>query len=144
MFYYHKGSVLNAQQTYIVQQVNCRGVMGAGLAKQIREQYPKLYNEYKQICLTNIPGDLLGKVFAHENILSVFGQLDYGRDPYKVYTNYGALRIAFNKIHVRLPLSASLAFPTNFGCGLANGDWTTVRKLIEDCFIGRDIHFYTL
>ena len=29
-------------------QVNCQGVMGAGLAKQIRSKYPEVYEQYKE------------------------------------------------------------------------------------------------
>lgn len=31
----------------IGQQVNCKGVMGAGLAKSIRDKYPIVYTEYR-------------------------------------------------------------------------------------------------
>ena len=41
-----------SKPTYICQQVNCRGVMGAGLAKQIRDKWPVVFDEYKKICGT--------------------------------------------------------------------------------------------
>lgn len=36
-----RGDILQSDADIIVQQVNCRGVMGAGLAKQIASQYPE-------------------------------------------------------------------------------------------------------
>lgn len=36
--------------TYICQQVNCRGVMGAGLALQIRNKWPVVYRRYLGLC----------------------------------------------------------------------------------------------
>lgn len=33
-----------SKPTYICQQVNCKGVMGAGLAMQIRSQWPVVYS----------------------------------------------------------------------------------------------------
>ena len=35
-----------SKPTYICQQVNCKGVMGAGLAMQIRSQWPVVYQRY--------------------------------------------------------------------------------------------------
>ena len=46
MIEYIKGNILNATEGIIVQQVNCMGVMGAGLAKQIRDKWPSVYNRY--------------------------------------------------------------------------------------------------
>lgn len=34
----------------ICHQVNCKGVMGGGLAKQIRDVYPNVYYIYKRKC----------------------------------------------------------------------------------------------
>ena len=37
-----RGDILRSDTDIIVQQVNCQGVMGAGLAKQIASQYPEV------------------------------------------------------------------------------------------------------
>lgn len=36
-----EGNLLDAPFQFIAHQVNCRGVMGAGLAKQIKQKYPR-------------------------------------------------------------------------------------------------------
>lgn len=125
---------------YIAHQVNCRGVMGAGLAKQIRILNPKLYDIYQSHCHNHKPTDLLGKSFIYNNIISIFGQLNYGRDKSVVYTDYNALANAFRTLHNRLPIDKSIAFPHYMGCGLGNGDWETVLKLIIECFPDRTIY----
>lgn len=49
-----KGDILTTptqnEDTVICHQVNCCGVMGAGLAKQIRDKWPVVFDEYKKIC----------------------------------------------------------------------------------------------
>lgn len=45
-----KGDILQASEDIIGHQVNCQGVMGAGLAKQIRNKYPHVYDEYRKLC----------------------------------------------------------------------------------------------
>ena len=99
MINYIKGNILDITEGIIVQQVNCMGVMGAGLAKQIRDKWPDVYYEYKET-LTFIPHakDLLGaccwtKVNKNSSdylyVASIFGQYNYG---YKTkYTIYPAL-----------------------------------------------------
>lgn len=47
MIKYIKGDILDVTEGIIVQQVNCFGVMGAGLAKQIRDKWPKVYDNYQ-------------------------------------------------------------------------------------------------
>lgn len=42
-----KGNILNVTEGIIVQQVNCHGIMGAGLAKQIRDKWPSAYDSYQ-------------------------------------------------------------------------------------------------
>ena len=37
------------EDTIICHQVNCKGVMGAGLAKQIRDKWPDVYDRYRLI-----------------------------------------------------------------------------------------------
>lgn len=135
------GDLLHFNQAdYIAQQVNCQGVMGAGLAKQIREQRPAVFEYYKRYCRENTPTDLLGDYFIVNNVISVFGQLTYGYDRSKTYTEYTALDKAFTKINTLLPPSKSIAFPYKFGCGLANGDWKTVMNIIRRCFATRKIY----
>jgi O-acetyl-ADP-ribose deacetylase (regulator of RNase III) len=47
-----KGNILNVEQGVICQQVNCKLIMGAGLAKQIRNKWPQVYTEYRSIIST--------------------------------------------------------------------------------------------
>ena len=54
-----KGNLLDATEDIIAHQVNCMGVMGSGLAKQIRNKYPEVYANYKDY-LKNYKGKILG------------------------------------------------------------------------------------
>jgi O-acetyl-ADP-ribose deacetylase (regulator of RNase III) len=50
----HKdGDVFNTTATYIGHGINCVGLMGAGIAKTVREKYPQVYKEYKYLCDTD-------------------------------------------------------------------------------------------
>lgn len=44
------GSIFNSNAQVITNTINTFGVMGAGLAKQFRERFPEMYEDYKEKC----------------------------------------------------------------------------------------------
>jgi O-acetyl-ADP-ribose deacetylase (regulator of RNase III) len=147
-----EGNILDANEKLICQQVNCQGVMGSGLAKQLKDKYPKLYPSYKKFCegcKDNNPRTLLGEFQTvpmpdGKVIVNLFGQFDFGRD--KKYTDYDALRNSLENILfvAKECGNDSIAIPYNLGCGLAGGDWNIVYKIIEDVFQDYDVTIYYL
>jgi O-acetyl-ADP-ribose deacetylase (regulator of RNase III) len=120
----------------VVQGCNCFCTMNSGIAGQIHRDYPEAY---EVDCTTTVKGDKnkLGKisyVLTERNgvqffIVNGYTQYNYGRTP-GVYANYKAIRSVFKEVkqhfgHLRI------AYP-KIGCGLANGDWNIVSKIIEE------------
>ena len=141
-----KGDILKSDADIICHQVNCMGVMGSGLAKQIRSQYPEVYTHYKQLCNSKLPKDLLGNtqiVEAHNGgyFANVFGQLKYGTD--KQHTDYNALKNGLEIVAKRAKqYNESVAIPYGIGCGLGGGDWEFVNEFIKELFEGCDVKLY--
>lgn len=147
MITYHEGDLLKSRCDIICHQVNCLGVMGAGIAKQIKEQYPENYKLYKYAVDSNKKEDCLGRVcywtdFKGLVIANMFAQLDiYPRDV--VHTDYKAFReccksikdFAYSQCVSGLP-HYRIGFPYNIGCGLAGGDWNIVSQILEEEFAG--------
>lgn len=134
--------ILTIERGVLVHQVNCSGVMGAGLAKKIANKWPMVKDDYLAHCRLIAPADLPGitirtEVAANLFVVSAFGQLNYGRAPGKCYTNYRALAIAFaaiqeaNQQRELAPAPLPVHLPHGIGCGLAGGDWHVVSALIE-------------
>lgn len=139
----YEGSVLGSQAKIIAHQVNCRGVMGAGLALQIRNQFPQVYDKYRACCLKachpaknqdtpeeNLLGNILfvsigpGREGGQEQyIANLFAQRDFGRN--RCMTDYIALEKCLCKLHA-IGASTRIAIPDHIGCGLAGGDWDNV------------------
>lgn len=122
-----------SKPTYICQQVNCKGVMGAGLAMQICIQWPVVYRRYLEFCHGN-DGNKLGtyqEVLVEPKlyVANLFGQSSFGRD--KRQTNYAALGTALFRAMKEHP-DATFRVPYGLGCGLAGGNWATVLNLIEE------------
>lgn len=140
------GDILTSGADIICHQVNCMGVMGAGLAKQIRDKYPHTYAQYKIKCneiKAGVGG--LGDVMLCDEgdciIANLFAQYRYGRD--RRYTDYDALRKCLHETvgaaerwSVVEDKRCRIALPYGLGCGLAGGDWGIVRNIIEEIFGG--------
>lgn len=147
------GNILtpNAEDKMVIvcHQVNCKGVMGAGLAKQIMQTHPDVFNLYKDKC-TQIQAGIGGLgdvqyccVLAEVGymVANVFGQDGYGRN--KRHTDYDALRKAFEHIAFFWP-KATIRIPYMMGCGLGGGDWAIVSQIIEETLVtaGVDVEIW--
>lgn len=136
MLRFEKGDLVKGDYPIFCQQVNCRGVMGAGLAKQIRKKYPEVYREYKDICIYEKA--ILGichftKTSDGRICVCLFAQDDYGRD--KRYTDYKAFKACLRGLTLYMkykPEDCIIAFPYGIGCGLAGGDWNIVLDMLTD------------
>lgn len=148
MIHYVKGNLLDSNCDYICHQVNCQGVMGSGIARQIRERWPEVYEDYKLFhagCLIN-GVKLLGKIcFSHINntnqgVVNMFCQDNYGYDGNR-YTSYDAFATALYDIKHCVPEGYKIGFPKNIGCGLGGGNWKVISALIEE-ILGEDYEVY--
>lgn len=123
--------------TYICQQVNCKGVMGAGLSMQICIQWPVVYRRYLEFCYES-DGNKLGtyqEVLVEPKlyVVNLFGQNGYSRGERQ--TNYAALAAAlfsFFRDCAQKYQDITIRLPYGLGCGLAGGDWDTVLEIISD------------
>lgn len=144
------GNILEASEDIICHQVNCKGVMGAGLAKQIKSKYPNVYKEYKQLCTEQGDGLLSSVQLISTNdgktIANLFAQTGYGRK--RMQTDYDALRSCLQSLKDTVTHSnekknqTSIAIPYGIGCGLAGGDWTIVEGMIEEILGGCEVMVY--
>jgi O-acetyl-ADP-ribose deacetylase (regulator of RNase III) len=136
-----KGNILDAQEGIIGHQVNCQMVMGSGLAKQIRDKYPRVYEEYLAVMGQSPIRHRLGRcqiveiVRTRLYIANLFGQYYYGRRE-MIYTDYAALGMALRNLqrwrqsfnYDNLPVY----LPHGMGCGLGGGNWEIVAGIIRD------------
>lgn len=135
----------------IAHQVNCRSKMGAGLAKALCDTFPTLKEQYLSYCSNKTPESLLGEVQVVEcvnkytglthSIANVFGQLDYGRDPVRTYTDYQALELAFIELST---YCQKVYMPYGIGAGLANGNWKQIVSIIDECFLANSVTLYKI
>ena len=120
----------------ILQQVNLKGVMGAGIALAIRKKWPVVYEEYRKVFKQASLGMIHPiKVSPSPSlwVVNLFAQEGYGHD--KRHTDYNALKICLKKVskwrsdnHKDLPIY----IPYKMSCGNAGGNWETVCHMIQE------------
>lgn len=147
MVHYVKGNLLDSDCNYICHQVNCQGVMGSGIAKQIRERWPYVYSSYCNYCSRHLgPSDrLLGNIWGVRIddvrwVVNMFSQDNFGYDGTR-FTSYDAFAKCLTAMQERFVRGSKIGFPKNIGCGLGGGNWTVISALIEE-ILGKDYDVY--
>jgi O-acetyl-ADP-ribose deacetylase (regulator of RNase III) len=118
----------------IVHGCNCFCVMGAGIAKQIKQEFPKAY----EVDLKTNKGDKskLGwysKAYIKQYnliIINAYTQYGYWGKEGKVNANYEAIKRVFNRIY-KVYNDKKIGIPM-IGAGLAGGNWKKIGKIIND------------
>jgi O-acetyl-ADP-ribose deacetylase (regulator of RNase III) len=145
MVYEKYGNLLDADVNYICHQVNCQGKMGSGIAKQIRQRFPAVYDLY----MKEVSEDKLGNiqcVYMQQNeshvigVINMFSQKNYGYDSRR-YTSYDAFYSCLEKIKNFVPKGSKIGFPGHIGCGLGGADWEVIKTMISQV-LGKDYEVY--
>ena len=139
---FRNGDFLKAEEQYKVHQVNCRGRMDTGIAKQIKYQFPAVYQQYHNLFINadeDICKSYLGTIFPvvveGQCIINLFGELECSQDNVR-HTNYEAFYSGLEKLREYLYLmnSKSVAFPFKIGSGRGGGDWNVIIAMIISVF----------
>ena len=161
MIYWKKGNLLESDCDYICQQVNCMGKMNSGIAKQIREKWPIVYQNYMAKCNFSHPSGyirpelLLGDIQIvglwddynetkfHQSVINMYSQLNYGYDGRR-YTSYDAFWNCVNLIKQSIPTDKKIGFPYNIGCGLGGANWNVILTMIDTVLADYTVEIYVL
>lgn len=138
-------NILESDDDIIVHQVNCMGVMGAGLARSIKDRWPEVFDSYLRF-LSSTDEPLGRAQFVHTDdgriVVNMFAQHFYGRG--KRYTDYEKFHAAMVEIRRSAEqYNYSVAIPYYIGCGLAGGNWKIINQIIADTFNGyENVKYY--
>jgi len=145
---YLEGDILDVNSGIICHQVNCHQTMGSGLALQIKNKYPYVFETYYKapqllgttLVVPVIPG---GEVY----VANLFGQDLH--DSRVRQTNYEALYRALEQLAIwvescktRNGMALPIYFPKGMSSSLAGGDWNIVQCMINHFFPDANIMEY--
>lgn len=134
------GDILDYNEGIICHQTNYLGVMGGGIALAIRQKLltPDQYKCYKDECRT-YGACLLGSATFYVcgsrlTVANCYCQ-NGAPDMFGSLTNYAAMDLCFQQVvHNMRARNLPVLIPGYMGCGIARGDWNTVRGIIERNF----------
>ena len=135
--------------------------MGRGIAGQIRQKWPKVYEDYcynidymYEIDFVIQSCDLLGMISWTEledskYVMNFFSQDEYYprercHTDYEAFTNCCKALKKFIEEYKLNKDNITIGFPYKIGCGLAGGDWNIVYNIIEEEFKDYNIEIYKL
>lgn len=125
----------------VVHGCNAQGVMGAGLALQVRNQFPAAHLAYQeQLNSKQALGTISLSLCDDITIVNAITQFTMGDDKSVRYTSYDAVVKCFEAIVKKLDDlqvrgvfvdSYIFAIPKLFASDRGNADWDIVLKIIE-------------
>jgi O-acetyl-ADP-ribose deacetylase (regulator of RNase III) len=149
--YIEHGDIFDSKADALVNPVNCKGVMGKGIAREFRMRFPECMGPYREACKNGklVPGRLMQ---CGLNVQLDFWE--YKRPRVILFpTKYhwrGKSRLewidqglAYLKDHYHQWGLNSIAMP-QLGCGLGGLYWQDVQPLIEKYFSNEplEVHVY--
>lgn len=130
----------------LVNPVNCKGIMGKGLAREFSKRFPECLPPYKQACVVGnlVPGVLLYvKLTIQPDFFStprpgviLFPTKNHWKDPSR--SEWIEQGLQYLKNNYQSWGIKSVAMP-QIGCGLGGLKWEVVRPIIEKVFLGEQI-----
>lgn len=108
----------------ILNGVNCKGVMGSGLAKAIRNKWPIVYSKYKELSFSDRLLGYVQFVKITDNLLvaNCFTQDKYGSDG-AVYANIDAIKLCIQSVFEYADSKNLTIKAPKIGCGLGGLSW---------------------
>lgn len=136
MKHLYNSNILDVTSGVIVHGCNAQGVMGSGVAKQLRAKYPEIYVAYvKQLdnfkAKSLSPLGSVSFVLVHPGVIvaNVITQEFYGKDG-KQYVSYEGLYKALVDV-VDVAYGSTIHVPYLIGAGLGGGSEQKIMKIFE-------------
>ena len=129
------GDVLNVERGIVVHGCNAQGVMGSGIARSVKDRYPKAFFSYRRQYENSGElkvGDIIPVEVSEDKwIVNAITQRFYGRDGRR-YVDYDGVRSCFLKVAALAKENNLPVFYPLIGCDLGGGDWEVVSKIISE------------
>ena len=136
---------------FITHSCNTHNVMGAGIARAIKNRYPNAYSADCHAMMNN-DNQLGWYSFAvtdatqNKGIYNMYTQDKIGGNR---AVNYEAFYVALKKVadHIEWQMKheeeeKTLGLPWGISCGLAGGNWGIIFSIINDILIDRNFKTY--
>ena len=146
-----EGDLFRAPSGIICHQVNCKGVMGRGVAKTFKEKYPFAFSQYKDLCKDRVPDELLGTVLMRYEIDNKWTCCMFAQDDWRGHgcnTDYAAFEECCDAIKREIKTlylgNITINMPYGIGAGLGGGNWDTIYSILKNEFKNYNVILWKL
>jgi len=116
---------------------NCAGAMGKGIAVQFKKRWPKMYQEYRRLCLSNefVPGDVFVWEESGKTVFNMGTQRTW-----RAKASIPAIEKAVSTM-VKMAEERGLEYVVlpQIGAGLGGLKWVTIRSVLESIAASTDV-----
>lgn len=139
-----KEDITTVKRGIIPHGVNCQGRMASGVAKAIKEKWPKVYDRFMK---AEIGKEMLGKVdlvYIENDLVLVncYTQEFYGRDG-KRYASLEAVQEALSSVFTIAAFRQLPVCMPKIGCGLGGLSWKKeVLPIVAELAANYDVSVY--
>jgi O-acetyl-ADP-ribose deacetylase (regulator of RNase III) len=130
MIQFTAGDMFEIEADARVNTVNCKGVMGAGVALAFKQRYPEMFKDYAAKCRRGQirPGKVdVWKTLAGDWVIN-FPTKRHWREP----SRYEDIRTGLQDLRSYLELQGKITVTLPaLGCGHGGLDWNRVKHMIE-------------
>lgn len=130
------GDITDIEYGAIIQQVNCQGIMGAGVAKALYTKWPVIKSKYEWFSNRPNKNALYGMIqtinVTHQiTVYNSFSQFDYGTHDKQtneamLINNINMICKAYAGLNAQSGNYIPVYVPYGIGCGLGGGNWAFV------------------
>lgn len=143
-----KGNLLDFPEgiNIIAHCCNAQGVMGSGIALQIKEEYPAAYEVYRKSFedkTLHLGSVTVATLSNGKKVANIVGQEKYGGDGR--FVDYEAIYVGLEILRDGMLRAKSdgrkliLGVPYKMGCDRAGGEWTILLAMLEKLFGNEDL-----
>ena len=163
ILYYHNSDAVhdfltNVKSNIFIHGANCQATMNSGIARDVKNRIPELYQADLDFHMGRKAIDQLGKFSMvmyrddnsppHKMAFNLYTQFYYGTE--KRHFNYGAFICALSsaietaivykcvETNNEFDYTMNIVMP-KIGCGLGGGDWNIVEEILQYTNFSNDV-----
>lgn len=141
---YKTGNLLNSDANALVNAVNRRGFMGAGIALAFKNKFPEMYESYKQLCAEGAYKDSQITFYTYpKNKFNGVCIINLQTVDDNLVGQYSLIKEGLQQLanQVQQDNMKTIAIPP-LGCGIGGLDKKIVHNMIIDAFADVKVTLY--
>lgn len=144
MVNFTSGNLFDSNCEYLINTVNCEGVMGKGIALDFKKKYPDMFLDYVEKCKNGLVLPGIPYVWSNDNLFNSLRIINFPtKNEWKKPSNISFIETGLDWMvdYFKEKIDANIAVPP-LGCGNGKLNWNKVKSLIYKKLQPLEAEFY--